>query len=96
MFNDGIMNESLYINDFMLFVAVAVTLLILLTCLLPVVHIMSTVLVIPLTIVALHCNVNGRLIAGLLVVLTSTVMIGPINYIKSDICSYIAMYVHEN
>ena len=58
MFSDGMMNESLYI-DKELMLLLAVTLLTLLTCVLSVVHMMSTVLVIPLTIVALHCNING-------------------------------------
>ena len=57
-FSDGIMNESLYIDE-ELMLPLAVTLLILLTCVLPVVHMMSTVLVIPLTIVAVHCSING-------------------------------------
>ena len=57
-FSDGIMNESLYIDE-ELMLLLAVTLLTLLTCVLPVVHMMSTVLVIPLTIVALHCSING-------------------------------------
>ena len=52
------MNESLYINE-ELMLLLAVTLLTLLTCVLPVVHMISTVLVIPLTIVAVHCNING-------------------------------------
>ena len=58
MLSDDMMNESLYI-DKELMLLLAVTLLTLLTCALPVVHMMSTVLVIPLTIVALHCNING-------------------------------------
>ena len=56
--NDDIMNESLYIDE-ELMLLLAVTLLTLLTCVLPVVHMMSTVLVIPLTIVAVHCSING-------------------------------------
>ena len=58
MFSDGMMNESLYIDE-ELMLLLAVTLLTLLTCVLSVVHMMSTVLVIPLTIVAIHCNING-------------------------------------
>ena len=54
----------------------AVTLLTLLTCVSPVVHMMSTLLVIPLTIVAVHCNINGWLIAGMLTAMTSTAVIG--------------------
>ena len=57
-FSDGIINESLYIDE-ELMLLLAVTLLTLLTCVLPVVHMMSTVLVIPLTVVALHCSING-------------------------------------
>ena len=57
-FSDGMMNESVYIDE-ELMLLVAVTLLTLLTCVLPVVHMMSTVLVIPLTIVAVHCSTNG-------------------------------------
>ena len=57
-FSDGMMNESLYIDE-ELMLLLAVTLLTLLTCVLLVVHTMSTVLVIPLTIVAAHCNING-------------------------------------
>ena len=57
-FSDGIMNESLYIDE-ELILLLAVTLLTLLTCVLPVVHMMSTVLVIPLTVVAVHCNISG-------------------------------------
>ena len=57
-FSDGIMNESLYIDE-ELMLLLAVTLLTLLTCVLPMVHMMSTVLVIPLTIVAVHCSING-------------------------------------
>ena len=56
----------------------AVTLLTLLTCASPVVHMMSTVLVIPLTIVAVHCNINGSYIVGLLLAVTSTVKTGSI------------------
>ena len=56
--SEGMMNESLYV-DVELMLLLAVTLLTLLTCVSPVVHMMSTVLVIPLTIVALHCNING-------------------------------------
>ena len=52
------MNESLYIDEELMLI-LAVTLLTLLICVLPVVHIMSTVPVIPLTIVAIHCNTNG-------------------------------------
>ena len=62
MFNNGIMNESLYTDAFIAvasIVLLAVTLLTLLNCVSSVVHIMSTVLVIPLTIVAAHCNING-------------------------------------
>ena len=58
MFSDGMTNESLY-TDVELMLLLAVTLLTLLTCVSPVVHMMSTVLVIPLTIVAVHCNING-------------------------------------
>ena len=58
MFSDGIMNKSLYVDEEMMLL-LAVTLLTLLTCVLPVVHMMSTVLVIPLTIVAVHCSING-------------------------------------
>ena len=57
-FSDGIMNESLYVDEEMMLL-LTVTLLTLLTCVLPVVHMMSTVPVIPLTIVAAHCNING-------------------------------------
>ena len=57
-FSDGMMNESLYIDE-ELMLLLAVTLLTLLTCVLPVVHMISTSLVIPLTIVAVHCNING-------------------------------------
>ena len=57
-FSDGIMNESLYVDE-ELMLLLAVTLLTLLTCALLVVHMMSTVLVIPLTIEAVHCNTNG-------------------------------------
>ena len=56
-FSDGIMNESLYIDE-ELMLLLAVTLLTLLTCVLPVVHMMSTVLVI-FTVVTTHCNING-------------------------------------
>ena len=52
------MNESLY-TGVELMLLLAVTLLTLLTCVSPVIHMMSTVLVIPLTTVAVHCNVNG-------------------------------------
>ena len=59
MFSDGVMNKSLYtVVELMLLLAV--TLLTLLTCVSPVVHMMSTVPVMPLTIVVVHCNVNGR------------------------------------
>ena len=57
-FSDGMMNESLYIDE-ELMLLLAITLLILLTCVLLVVHMMSTALVIPLTIIALHCITNG-------------------------------------
>ena len=57
-FSDGIMNESLHIDE-ELMLLLAVTLLTLLTCVLPVVHMISTTLVLPLTTVALHCNING-------------------------------------
>ena len=57
-FSDGMMNESLYIDEELMLLP-AVTLLTLLTCVLPVVHMMSTVLVIPLTIIALHSSTNG-------------------------------------
>ena len=57
-FSDGMMNESLYIDKELMLLP-AVTLLTLLTCVLPVVHMMSTVLVILLTIVAVHFNING-------------------------------------
>ena len=57
-FSDGIMNESLYVDEEMILL-LTVTLLTLLTCVLPVVHMMSTVLVIPLAMVAVHCNING-------------------------------------
>ena len=56
-FSDGMMNELLYIDE-ELMLLLGVTLLLLLTCVLPVVHMMSTVLVIPLTIIAVHCNIN--------------------------------------
>ena len=75
MLSDGMMNMSLYIDE-SLMLLLAVTLLTLLTCVLPVVHMMSTVPIIPLTIVASHCNINDWLIAGLLAAVTSTVMIG--------------------
>ena len=52
------MNESLY-TDEELMLPLSVILLTLLTCVSSVVHMISTVLVIPLTIVALHCKVNG-------------------------------------
>ena len=58
MFSDGMINESLYINE-ELMLLLAVTLLTLLTCALSVVHMKSTVLVITLTTVALHCSING-------------------------------------
>ena len=57
-FSDGIMNESLYIDE-ELMLLLAVTLLTLLTCVLPVVHMMSTVLVIFPTVVTVHCSING-------------------------------------
>ena len=57
-FSDGMMKESLYIDEELMLI-LAVTLLTLLTCVLPVVHTMSTVLVTSLTIVAAHCNING-------------------------------------
>ena len=56
--NDDIMNESLYIDEELKLLLV-VTLLTLLNCVLSVVHMMSTVLVIPLTIVAVHCKISG-------------------------------------
>ena len=52
------MNESLYIDE-ELMLLLAVTLLTLLTCVLPVVHMVSTVLVISPTVVTTHCNTNG-------------------------------------
>ena len=58
MFSDGIMNESLY-TDVELMLLLAVTLLTLLTCVSSVIHIMSTVPLISLTIVVVHCNTNG-------------------------------------
>ena len=58
MFSDEMVNKSLY-TDVELMLLLAVTLLTLLTCVSPVVHMMSTVLVLPLTIVAVHCNING-------------------------------------
>ena len=58
MFIDEIMNESLY-TDVELMILLAVTLLTLLTWVSLVAHMMSTVPVIPFTIVAVHCNVNG-------------------------------------
>ena len=58
MFSDGIINESLY-TDVELMLLLAVTLLTLLTCVSPVVHMMSTVPVMPLTIVVVYCNING-------------------------------------
>ena len=57
-FSDGMMNESLYIDE-ELMLLIAVTLLTLLTCVLLVVHMISTVLAISLTIIALHCRTNG-------------------------------------
>ena len=57
-FSDGMMKKSLYIDE-ELMLLLDVILLILLTCALPVVHMISTVLVIPLTVVAVHCNING-------------------------------------
>ena len=57
-FSDGIMNESLYIDE-ELMLLLAVILLTLLTCVLPMVHMMSTVLVILFTIVTVHCSING-------------------------------------
>ena len=57
-FSDGIMNESLYIDEELMLI-LAVTLLTLLTCVLSVVHMMSTVLVIFSTTVALHCSISG-------------------------------------
>ena len=57
-FSDGMMNESLYIDE-ELMLLIAVTLLTLLTCVLLVVHMISTVLAIPLTTIALHCRTNG-------------------------------------
>ena len=58
MFSDGMMNESVYIDE-ELMLLIAVTLLILLTCALPVVQIMSTVLVMLPTVVAAHCSIKG-------------------------------------
>ena len=58
MFSDGIMNESLY-TDVELMLLLAVTLLTLLTCVSPVVHMMSTVPLISLTMIVVHCNING-------------------------------------
>ena len=76
MLSDEMINESLYVDvEFMSLTAA--TLLTLLTCVLPVVHMMSTVLLILLTIVALHCNINGWLITGL-VAITSIPIIGSI------------------
>ena len=58
MSSDGMMNKSLY-TDLELMLLLGVILLTLLTCVSPVVHMMSIVLVIPLTTVAVHCNING-------------------------------------
>ena len=74
MFSDEIMNESMYDVEFILLLAE--TLLTLLTCTLPTVHIMSNLLEICLTVVALHCNTNGWLICGSLAAVISTVVIG--------------------
>ena len=71
------MNELLYTEvESML---LAVMLLTLLTCVSPVVHMMSTVLVIPLTIVVLHCNVNGSSIATVLSAVSLMPMMGSAN-----------------
>ena len=43
-----------------------------LTSIVPVVHIMSTLSVMPLTVVALHCNIKVCSIIGVSVVVTST------------------------
>ena len=62
MFNNGIMNESLYTDAFIdvaSILLIAVTLLTLLNCVSSVVHMMSTLLLIPFTIVAAHCKING-------------------------------------
>ena len=60
MFSDGVMNESLYMyTDTELMLLLAVTLLTLLTCVSPVVHIMSTVPVTSFATVVMHCNING-------------------------------------
>ena len=58
MFSDGMMNESLYTNV-ELILLLAVTLLTLLTCVSPVVHMISTALVILPSMAALHCNIKG-------------------------------------
>ena len=79
-FSDGIMNESLYIDE-ELMLLLAVTLLILLTCVLTVVHMMSTVLVIYSTIVGVHCNTNGWSIIRMLAAIISTDTIGSIKII---------------
>ena len=76
-FSDGIMNESLYIDE-ELMLLLAVTLLTLLTCVLPVVHMMSTVLVIFSTIIAVHCNTNGSSIIRMPAAIISTDTIGSI------------------
>ena len=58
IFSDGMMNESLY-TDVELILLLAVTLLTFLTCVSPVVHMMSTVPLISLTMIVVHCNING-------------------------------------
>ena len=81
MFSIGIINESLY-TDEELTLLTAITLLILLTWVLPVVQIMSNVLLITPTTVTPHCNINGWWIIGLSVVVTSTVTLGSTSYNK--------------
>ena len=75
--SDGMINESLYTADVMKLLAV--TPFTLLTCLLPMLHMMSTLLVMPLTMVALHCNINGWSIVGMLIAVTCMSIIGSIN-----------------
>ena len=58
MFSDGMINESVYIDE-ELMLLLAVTLLTLLTCVLSVVHMMSTVVALPSVTTALHFNING-------------------------------------
>ena len=56
--SDGMMNESLYTDDDFIFI-LAVILFIRLICLSPLIHMMSTVVVLSPTIITLHCNING-------------------------------------